>query len=145
MRFKNKCLKRKASHEKSQPSCSKWGVLTTIFPPSEAVRRLLYSDWCLIVIGDKKGPKEYDFPTNVGKNIFFLSAELQKEIKGSEFISNFPWGSFGRKNIGYLYAIQHGAKVIWDFDDDNMMNFWLTGASPDVLLELDTFTEARGK
>lgn len=27
-----------------------------------------------------------------------------------------PWGHFGRKNIGYLFAIQHGAKRVWDTD-----------------------------
>ena len=32
-----------------------------------------------------------------------------------------PWNHFGRKNIGYLYAILHGATMIWDFDDDNML------------------------
>ena len=26
--------------------------------------------------------------------------------------------------MGYLYAIMHGAKVIWDFDDDNALKFW---------------------
>ena len=25
----------------------------------------------------------------------------------------------------------HGAKVIWDFDDDNILNFWVPGAAPD--------------
>lgn len=29
------------------------------------------------------------------------------------------WNHFGRKNLGFLYAIHHGAKVIYDFDDDN--------------------------
>ena len=27
--------------------------------------------------------------------------------------------SYTRKNIGYLYAIQHGAKIIYETDDDN--------------------------
>ena len=26
-----------------------------------------------------------------------------------------------RENIGFLYAILHGATTIWDFDDDNML------------------------
>lgn len=30
-----------------------------------------------------------------------------------------PWNHFGRKNIGLLFAIHHGAKVIYDTDDDN--------------------------
>ena len=29
------------------------------------------------------------------------------------------WNHFGRKNIGYLYAIQQGASWVLDFDDDN--------------------------
>lgn len=50
-----------------------------------------------------------------------------------------PWHSFGRKNIGYLFAISYGANVIWDFDDDNIIKFWMKGASPDNLLEIDHF------
>lgn len=26
-------------------------------------------------------------------------------------ISLLPWNHFGRKNVGYLYAVHHGAKV----------------------------------
>ena len=50
-----------------------------------------------------------------------------------------PWHSFGRKNVGYLFAISNGANVIWDFDDDNIIKFWMKGASPDSLLEIDNF------
>ena len=39
--------------------------------------------------------------------------------------------------MGYLYAIKHGAKVIWDFDDDNSLKFWLTGAAPPDAPSLD--------
>ena len=30
-----------------------------------------------------------------------------------------PFNSYTRKNIGYLYAILHGAEYIYDTDDDN--------------------------
>ena len=30
-----------------------------------------------------------------------------------------PYKSYARKNLGYLYAIQHGAKIIYETDDDN--------------------------
>lgn len=30
-----------------------------------------------------------------------------------------PWNHFGRKNLGYLFAVHHGARVIYDTDDDN--------------------------
>ncbi|CAK0812055.1 unnamed protein product, partial [Prorocentrum cordatum] len=32
-----------------------------------------------------------------------------------------PWRHFGRKNVGFLYAIAHGARVIYDTDDDNRL------------------------
>ena len=38
--------------------CEKWGVLTTISSPTEAVRRFLYKpDWCIVVVGDLEKPK----------------------------------------------------------------------------------------
>ena len=38
--------------------CAKWGVVTTIFEPSESVRRFMYrKDWCIIVVGDLMKPK----------------------------------------------------------------------------------------
>jgi len=36
-------------------------------------------------------------------------------------VDHIPWRHFGRKNIGYLYAIAHGARVIYDTDDDNRL------------------------
>ena len=57
----------------------------------------------------------------------------------SPFVQNLPWNTFGRKNVGYLYAISQGAKVIWDFDDDNLLKFWLKRAAPDDVLEIDSF------
>jgi hypothetical protein len=36
-------------------------------------------------------------------------------------IDLLPWSHFGRKNVGFLFAILNGAKVIWDFDDDNIL------------------------
>ena len=57
-----------------------------------------------------------------------------------------PWKSFGRKNIGYLYAIANGASAIWDFDDDNIMKFWMKDAAPDPMLEIDNFIDSiKGK
>ena len=81
----------------------------------------------------------------MGKNIIFLSAISQANLN-NEFVDAMPWFSFGRKNIGYLYAIANGAKTIWDFDDDNLLKFWMKGASPDDFLEIDNFIEkSQGK
>ena len=32
-----------------------------------------------------------------------------------------------------------GAKIIFDFDDDNLLKFWLKDASPDPALDIDNF------
>ena len=55
------------------------------------------------------------------------------------FVDHLPWNHFGRKNIGYLYAISMGAKTIFDFDDDNMLKFWLKDVSPDPIMDIDNF------
>ena len=57
-------------------------------------------------------------------------------------MKNLPWQSFGRKNVGYLYAIANGAEVIYDFDDDNVLKFWMKGATTDDFLEIDRFTQS---
>lgn len=47
---------------------------------------------------------------------------MQKEMSEKfPLVKALPWNHFGRKNIGYLYAILHGATTVWDFDDDNML------------------------
>lgn len=48
----------------------------------------------------------------------FLSIEDQ-EKSGFETVKYLKYGVYQRKNMGYLYAIQHGAKYIYDTDDDN--------------------------
>ncbi len=84
--------------------------------------------------------QDYFFQSTLGKNVIFLSDKDQEKIQMA-FVEKMPWGSFGRKNIGYLYAIANGAKYIWDFDDDNQLKFWLKNAAPDVLLEIDHFVD----
>ena len=84
--------------------------------------------------------QEYHFESSMGKNILFLSDITQSSLNNA-FVEAMPWLSFGRKNIGYLYAIANGATVIWDFDDDNILKFWMKGATPDDSLEIDHFID----
>ena len=77
----------------------------------------------------------------MGENVIILSDGDQMKMRNS-FVESLPWHSFGRKNIGYLYAIANGAKYIWDFDDDNIIKFWLKNSSPDKALEIDNFIES---
>lgn len=106
--------------------CSRWAVLTTINDASTAVhRQVMLSGWCLVIIADRKTPSGHyetgwveDGKGNA--HVVYLTVEDQENFD-NEFARRLPWNHFGRKNIGYLYAIQHGAVVIWDFDDDNIL------------------------
>ena len=39
------------------------------------------------------------------------------------FTKRIPWNHFGRKNLGYLFAIGQNARHIFDFDDDNELKY----------------------
>lgn len=129
----------KQTCEKLNDSCENWGVMTTIFPPSEAVRRFIYlKQWCLVVVGDLKTTTEYQIATSrlIRNQVVYLSPEQQVKFL-PEFSKKLQWNSFGRKNVGYLYALSRGAKRIWDFDDDNFLKFWVEGAAADPNLDLN--------
>jgi len=101
------------------PRCEKWAVVTTIHAPGDAILDLANGrdGWCLVVVGDEKTP-EYNLPPATS---VFLDVGRQKAMLADfgEFMELLPWRHFGRKNVGFLYAIQMGASSIWDFDDDN--------------------------
>ena len=66
----------------------------------------------------KSLPKdEYGIADN--DRYIFLSVDEQTRLF-PEFSAATPWNHFGRKNVGYLFAIRAGAEHIWDFDDDNL-------------------------
>ena len=99
-------------------------MVTTIFPPSDAVRKIAQDpDWCTIIVADRKTQSKSDYLAELNVNttdaIIFLSPDDQEYA--FPLLSQFlPWNNFARKNIGYMYAIKQGASLIWDFDDDNI-------------------------
>ena len=93
----------------------KYMVITTINPKSEGIAQFeKMKDWQLVIVGDQKS----SFIKSSG-NLLFLSVEDQLNL-GYEYAALCPFNHYSRKNIGYLYAIQHGADVIYDTDDDNI-------------------------
>ena len=44
-----------------------------------------------------------------------MSEQRKMAAGGDRFVQLTPESHFSRKNIGYLYAIRHGAEFIWDF------------------------------
>lgn len=92
-------------------------VTTTIFPPSEAVKRFAsMSDWKLIVVGDKKTPHEL---YNAIPNIIYMTPEYQ-ELTYPELSQLIGWNCIQRRNLGYIEAIRRGATLIASVDDDNI-------------------------
>ena len=132
-----------AAPSKPSPQCERWAVVTTIFEVSESVRRQVkLRGWCLVVVADKKSPKTYDTGWMAGEGndaVVYLTPDNQTNLDKftKHFVDALPWNHFGRKNVGYLYAIMHGAKIIWDFDDDNALKFWIPGAAPSGAPSLD--------
>jgi len=100
-------------------TCSEWAVVTTIHAPTKSIHKVLEQpDFCVIIVADRKTPiKEYSHLES--ERVHLLSVEKQENMQDMAITNILPWNHFGRKNLGYLYAIQHGAEVIFDFDDDN--------------------------
>ena len=113
----------KWAHERLE--CKKWSVTTTIFEVSEAVKvqMTLPPEWCMVIVGDRKGLENYTVNEGKTGRVIYLSAQDQERLatEGVKLSAKLPWNHFGRKNLGYLYAIASGAQLIWDFDDDNSL------------------------
>jgi len=92
----------------------KWLVVTTISAATDDIKKLAeVKGWQLLVVGDKKTPAGWH-----ADNTIYLDIEKQKSL-GYNLVELMPYGNYARKSIGHLYAIQHGAKYIYETDDDN--------------------------
>jgi len=90
-------------------------IITTINEPSETVLKHINNpDYDVIIVGDKKTPDSY-------KNLkcIYLDVTAQKKLF-PELSELLPYNHYCRKNLGYLYAIKKGYKMIYETDDDNV-------------------------
>lgn len=91
-----------------------FAVVTSIYPPTAAIREIAaLKGWTLVVVGDKKTPADWQL-----NGVVYLSPADQQDL-GLGTAEILPWNHYGRKMIGYLYAMQNGADLILDTDDDN--------------------------
>lgn len=103
-------------------ACDRWAVMTTINPPTEALNKIRsLSGWCVIIVCDKRtSPLRIKDP-----NVFYLEIYQQEQMMHDmtfhSFMELLPWNHFGRKNLGYLFAMINGARLIFDVDDDNIL------------------------
>nr|GEW04855.1 probable glycosyltransferase STELLO1 [Tanacetum cinerariifolium] len=89
-----------------------WIVVSVSTYPSNSLKRVVkIKGWQVVAIGNSKTPSDWSL-----KGTIFLSLEEQAKL-GFRVVDYLPYDSFVRKNVGYLFAIQHGAKKIFDFDD----------------------------
>ncbi|MGC4049640.1 MAG: hypothetical protein QM757_09030 [Paludibaculum sp.] len=102
---------------------SRWIIITTINPPSEAILRLadLCPDWNILVVGDRKTPSGWNC-----SGVRFLSLDEQASLPFS-LAQHAPFNHYARKNLGYLHAIAAGAEIILETDDDNIPYDWYPG------------------
>lgn len=99
-------------------------VITSINPPNRAMQ--MFAEGAsqhgmdFLVIGDTKSPGDFSL-----ESCRFFSVDQQLET-GFKFAEACPTRHYARKNIGYLIAMQEGAEVIIDTDDDNLPRdgFW---------------------
>jgi len=93
-------------------------VVTTINYPTFAIKEIarrkqeLPADFFLI--GDSKSPPDFVLD---GAHYFDIDAQY---ATGLAFAKACPTRHYARKNVGYLAAIQSGADVIIETDDDNI-------------------------
>ncbi len=91
-------------------------VITTIFEATDAVKKFADNpENHLIIAGDKKTPSNWDIKDSKAE-ITFLSAE---KTYGYNIEKVLPFNHYCRKMIGYIWARNAGAEMIYETDDDN--------------------------
>lgn len=89
-----------------------WIVVSVTDYPSDSLQKLVkIKGWQVLAIGNSKTPKDWSL-----KGAIFLSLEQQANL-GFRLVDYLPYESYVRKSVGYLFAIQHGARKIFDADD----------------------------
>ncbi len=92
-------------------------VVTTVNSPGSSMRAVAAAvsrtSGRLLVIGDKKGPVDFQLP---GSRLFSLSAQSEMPFRLARLLGV---GHYARKNLGYLQAMTEGAPAIFETDDDN--------------------------
>jgi len=102
---------------------NKWIVLTAFNPPSSSIINLIekLEEWKIVVIGNNE---TNDNKWNIFKSsnkLVYLSNDDQKNFNYS-ILKYLKPNSYFRKSLGYLYCIEHGAKEIYEIDEDLLFN-----------------------
>jgi hypothetical protein len=94
-------------------------VTTTIYPPTEALRKFSAMEgWTLFVAGDKKTPIDWYV-----EGAQYITPEEQHKFD-PELSQVIGWNCMQRRNFATLYAHHAGAEVVAIVDDDNIPYEW---------------------
>ncbi|KAL4309741.1 hypothetical protein GQ457_01G013650 [Hibiscus cannabinus] len=89
-----------------------WIVVSVSSYPSDTLQKMVkIKGWQVLAIGNSRTPGDWSL-----KGAIFLSLDMQASL-GFRVVDHLPYDSYVRKSVGYLFAIQHGAKKIFDADD----------------------------
>jgi hypothetical protein len=91
------------------------------------------NDWKYIVIGDTKSPELFEID---GCDFYSIKLQLELPYKSASIL---PTKHYSRKNLGYLVAVQGGADIIVETDDDNFPfeDFWKPRDKKHLVMKLD--------
>jgi hypothetical protein len=90
----------------------KWIVVAALGPPTAQIQALTrVSGWQVVAVAGENTPADWKVAGAI-----FLSMDDQAAL-GYRVNAHLPYNSYLRKNIGYLFAIQHGAQIIYDADE----------------------------
>jgi hypothetical protein len=99
-------------------------VITSIAEPTPGLQALaeasVHHGFDFILIGDEASPKQFQLG---GCDFYGLDRQQSLQL---DFAQVCPVRHYARKNIGYLLAMQRGAPVIIETDDDTVASepFW---------------------
>lgn len=90
----------------------RWIVVSVSTQPTDSLRSLVkIKGWQVLAVGNSRTPPDWSL-----KGAIYLSLEQQASL-GFRVVNYLPYDSYVRKSVGYLFAIQHGARRIFDADD----------------------------
>jgi hypothetical protein len=118
----------------------KFIVTTTINHPTEATLKFIEiakrDNWHFVVVGDTKTPhEEYE-----KLDCIYLDPDKQAEMY-PELSEIIGWKTIQRRNIGFVYAYNHGAEIVATVDDDNIpYDNWGTDLYVGKEVEVDYYT-----
>jgi hypothetical protein len=118
----------------------KFIVTTTINSPTIATHKFIEiakrDNWHFVVVGDTKTPHaEYE-----RLDCIYLHPDNQ-DLKYPKLSEIIGWKTIQRRNIGFVYAYEHGADVVATVDDDNIpYDNWGTDLYVGKEVEVDYYT-----